>query len=666
MSWQSLLLKAMSKLPEGKEGIKTQLMSKSLMDMFEKFVDTGPTKGTKQAILAIKEIESDFSKAGRVVSRVDYLKEMMDNKMIDRKGLLENLNRLEDIKDKLIEIRREQSAGAGGIGGAAGYKTNWRTLFIDLTEGEYNAKTPAQKKILLQRLSDGLRSNTTNAEHRNELRGEKYRHLIDDLIEFGFHQIIYTVKTDNDEAMNHFNSNANEGKYKEGVYNWYRFAPFSANKQKAMKDEIERFEEHHPSISDISIKSKNSPITEIFRLSSHSEEVEGKIQRRTSAKKYKMENLTAEKDKDFLIHVLELEEKFLKLNLFNLETLKNFKIAGIIRTKGDNKIDFLHNYVDLLYDISMDFTKAEEKIASILEKLEDMSLSAAHYKTDLAWEYAKKIYKGGNSEIKNVTDYKNAYSKTEREAIETEMEGSDFLKDRKNQWKRLRMEDQFIKEDGEYTLSPAAKIAFKPIMDRGIEEGILDEIDGPFDERHKKDIENLFTYESDEDEDEDEERDRLEWQKLAQEAKKNLSGIPFDESKFSTSLEKKLAGIIYHLLAQNKPVKETLTGKTSEVFKFFKTIYNTLKGFDVNDIKPLDELLDAMKGGDFDFNDPPYVDEIKRLSKVLLSNISRIKNLFGDRIIKPAINGVIAHPYEYQEKTIQKLIEKNIISEVEE
>ena len=140
----------------------------------------------------------------------------------------------------------------------------------------------------------------------------------------------------------------------------------------------------------------------------------------------------------------------------------------------------------------------------------------------------------------------------------------------------------------------------------------------------------------------------------------------FDESKFSTSLEKKLAGIIYHLLAQNKPVKETLTGKTSEVFKFFKMIYNTLKGFDVDGIKTLDELLDAMKGGDFDFNNPPYVDEIKRLSKVLLSNISRIKNLFGDRIIEPAIKAVIAHPYEYQEETIQKLIEKNIISEVEE
>ena len=661
MSWQGLLLKAMSKLPEGKEGIKTQLMSKSLMDMFEKFVDTGPTKGTKQAINAINEIESDLRKVGKVISRVDYLKEMIDNGIIDRKELSGSLKRLWGIKDKLIEIRSHHA-------GTSSMKTNWRTLLIDLTEGEYNIKTPAQKKILLQRLSDGLRSDATSREHRNELRSKTYRHLIDDLIEFGFHQTVYTVKTDNDEAMNHFNSNANEGKYKEGTYNWYRFAPHSTNKQKVMKDEIERFEEHHPSISDISIKLKNSPITEIFRLSSHSEEVEGKIQRRTSAKKYKMENLTAEKDKDFLIHVLELEEKFLKLNPFNLETLRNFKIAGIIRTKGDNKIDFLHNYVDLLYDISMDFTKAEEKIASILEELEDMSLSAAHYKTDLAWEYAKKIYKGGNSEIENVTDYKRLFSETERKDIETEMEGSDFLKDRKNQWKRLRMEDQFIEKDGEYTLSPAAKIAFKPIMDRGIEEGILDEIDGPFDERHKKDIEKLFTYESDEDEDEDEdeERDRLEWEKLAQGAKKNLSGIPFDESKFSTSLEKKLAGIIYHLLAQNKPVKETLTGKTSEVFKFFKMIYNTLKGFDVDGIKTLDELLDAMKGGDFDFNNPPYVDEIKRLSKVLLSNISRIKNLFGDRIIEPAIKAVIAHPYEYQEETIQKLIEKNIISEVEE
>ena len=663
MSWQGLLLKAMSKLPEGKEGIKTQLMSKSLMEMFEKFVDTGPTKGTKQAINAINEIESDFSKAGRVVSRVDYLKEMVDNKMIDRKGLLENLKRLWSIKGKLIEIRKEQSASAG----AAGYKTNWRTLLIDLTESEYNAKTPTQKKILLQRLSDGLRSDATSREYREELRGETYRHLIDDLVEFGFHQTIYTVETDNDEAMNHFNSNANEGKYKEGTYNWYRFAPHSTNKQKALKDEIERFEEHHPSISDIkSIKSRPSPITKIFRLASHAEEVEGKIQRRTSAKKYKMENLTSEKDKDFLIHVLELEPKFLTLNPFNPNTLRNFKIAGIIRTKGDNRVDFLHNYVDLLYDISEDFAEAEKKITSILEKLEGMSLTTAHYKTQLAWEYAKKIYDGGNSEIENVSDYKKLFSETERKTIEKEMEGSDFLKGKKQRWKKLRMEDQFIEKEGEYTLSPAAKVAFKPIMDKGIEQGDLDEVDGPFDERHKNDIVNLFTYESDEDEDEDEERDRLEWKKLAQESMKNLSGIPFDESKFSTSLEKTLAGIIYHLLAQNKPVKETMISGTSEVFQFFKMIYNTLKGFDFDGLKGLDEPLSAMKGGDFDFNDPPYVDEIKKLSEMLQWNIARVKNLFRDKIIEPSLENLIAHPYEYQNGTIQKLIEKNIISEVEE
>ena len=246
------------------------------------------------------------------------------------------------------------------------------------------------------------------------------------------------------------------------------------------------------------------------------------------------------------------------------------------------------------------------------------------------------------------------------------MEGSDFLKGKKQRWKKLRMEDQFIEKEGEYTLSPAAKVAFKPIMDKGIEQGDLDEVDGPFDKRHKNDIVNLFTYESDEDEDEDEERDRLEWEKLAQESMKNLSGIPFDESKFSTSLEKTLAGIIYHLLAQNKPVKETMISGTSEVFQFFKMIYNTLKGFDFDGLKGLDEPLSAMKGGDFDFNDPPYVDEIKKLSEMLQWNIARVKNLFRDKIIEPSLENLIAHPYEYQNGTIQKLIEKNIISEVEE
>tara|TARA_R110002020_G_scaffold453606_1_gene668554 strand:+ start:348 stop:2357 length:2010 start_codon:yes stop_codon:yes gene_type:complete len=669
MTWQSLLLKAITNLPEGKEGVKTQLMSKSLMDMFEKFVDTGPTKKTLQAIKAIDEIKSDLTKAGRVLSNVDYLKEMFDpepdskgNKrtgVITRRDLSENLETLWRIRDKLDKIRGQHTA-------ASSMKTNWEELLKDLSEDKWKKLKgkPTAKKPLLQQLWVGLTNEEKRKEHNQDLRTD-YKHLIDDLVDLGFHEIIYTVETDNDEAMGHFNSNANEGKYKEGKYNWYRYAPFTANVNRRMDDEKARLREHHPSTSDIkSIKARPSPITKIFRLAFHAEEVSGKLQRKTSAKKYKMESLTDEKNKDFLIHILELEPKFITLNQFSPKTLKNFKIAGIIRTKGDNRIDFLHNYVDLLFDISGSVSETEKKIADILEELEDMKLTTDHYKMVWAAQYAKDIK--GNKNILNVSDYKNAYSEDDRKDIETEMAGSDFLKDKKSKYKKIinekiginRIEDQFIEEDGEYTLSPAAKIAFKSLIDRGIEEDAVEDIDinEPFDDNTRRDIINLF-----DDDDEDEE-----WKKLAQEAEKNLSSIPFDDSGFTSPLEKKLAGIIYHLLAQNKPVKETMIGGTSEVFKFFKMVYNTLGGFAEDDryVKKIDELLSAIKGGDFDFDDPPYVEEIKELAKWFEFNIAQIKALFEDNIIKPSLKELITHPYEYRDETIQKLIEKNIISEV--
>ena len=116
-----------------------------------------------------------------------------------------------------------------------------------------------------------------------------------------------------------------------------------------------------------------------------------------------------------------------------------------------------------------------------------------------------------------------------------------------------------------------------------------------------------------------------------------------------------MSGIIYHLLSQKKPVKETLTGTaTSETFKFFKMIYNVLKSHHYLS-NQIEEALDKIEEGDFDFEtDPPYVAEIIELGDILSFNVLQIKNIFRDHIIEPSLRLLISHPYLYQDKTIQE------------
>jgi hypothetical protein len=647
MSWKSLLLK-MDSLPTTKDAILVQLRFPALMDAFVRFVEEKrPTQNSMKVISLIQEMEDDLSKAGRRIQNLDYLNEMVEEGVISRRDLLANLNKLWHIKDVLTEIRSEVYA----VSGSKGVKIDFDDLLFELSEDEWPKAT--NKPELLNKLKQGLKDTRRQSSIKGDLRKE-FQHLIPDLIKLGFHEIKYRVQTVDDASMNAYNTKVGEQfAYTEGVNNWFRYAPFTGDTKKRMKNEQDRLEKNHPAIGNIKLlPAKSSEITEVFELRGHGEEVEGKLQQRTS-KEYKINTLTDDKVKDFLVHVVELDSQFMRRPSENKEMMSNFKIAGIIRTKGDNRVDFLFNYVDMLFD--MDSSDIKELLNRILKNLGDLRLTYEHSKIDWATEYARKIL--GKEEIGSRTDFKNL-PEGEREGIISEMEGSDFLKDKMGRVKSVSIGQQFLQKDDMYELKPEAKKAFKVFFERATEEGLLEEFDinGPFDEETKEDIVELF---------EKEEGEYLE--DLGQDrALEQLSKIPFDESKFSTDLEKKLAGIIYHLLYQGKPVKETLIGGTSEIFKFFKMVYQILNLSDEGK-GDLDKSLDSFKEGDFDFElNPPYVDEIKSLSNLLEGSTNKVKRVFYDKLVTPSLEEFIEAPYLYQEETINELLDKQIISEVGE
>ena len=636
MSWKSLLLK-MDSLPTTKDAILVQLRFPALMDAFVRFVEEKrPTQNSMKVISLIQEIEDDLSKAGRRIQNLDYLKEMVEEGVISRRDLLTNLNKLKEVKNMLTEIRSEKA-------GASSRKINLDDLLLKLSKNEWPKAT--NKPELLNKLKQVLKKGERRTQFR-KVKGQ-YKHLISDLIQLGFHERKYAVDTD-DESMNAYNSKvAPELQYTKGLKNWFRYAQFT---ESGLKDEENRLKKNHP--ASFKLTSRPSEITEVFELKGHAEEVEGKLQQRTS-KEYKINTLTDEKVKDFLVHVIELDSQFMRRPSENKEMMKNFKIAGIIREKGDNRVDFLFNYVDMLFD--MDSSDIKELLSRTLKNLGDLRLTYEHSKIDWATEYARKIL--GKEEIRSRTDFKNL-PEGERKEIISEMEGSDFLKNKMDRVKRVSIGQQFLQKDGMYELKPEAKKAFKGFFERAIEEDLLEEFDSdePFNEETKEDIIELF---------EKEEGEYLE--DLGQDrALEQLSKIPFDESKFSTDLEKALAGIIYHLLYQGRPVKETLIGGTSETFKFFKMIYQILNLSDEGK-GDLDKSLESFKEGEFDFElNPPYVDEIKSLSDLLEDSADRVKKVFYDKLVTPSLKEFIAAPYLYQEETINELLDKQIISEVGE
>jgi hypothetical protein len=109
-----------------------------------------------------------------------------------------------------------------------------------------------------------------------------------------------------------------------------------------------------------------------------------------------------------------------------------------------------------------------------------------------------------------------------------------------------------------------------------------------------------------------------------------------------------------------------LIGGTSEIFKFFKMVYQILNLSDEGK-GDLDKSLDSFKEGDFDFElNPPYVDEIKSLSNLLEGSTNKVKRVFYDKLVTPSLEQFIEAPYLYQEETINELLDKQIISEVGE